>query len=262
MSTKTHDTRAAATEPPSSAPRMDPMRRISLTAGVLYLITFVSIPTLALYRPVKNDVGTFVLGAGTDTGVLWGCLSEVVVGLAGIGTAVVLYPVAKRVSQIAALGFVTARVLEASLIFVGVTSMLTILSLRDEVTGTGVGAATIVTTGHTLVAGYNWTFLLSQSLMPVANDLFLGYVLYRSRLVPRVLPVIAFVGAPLLLASDVAIFFGAYAQVSSVAALAALPVAVFELSLGVWLVVKGFRPVPNASHQSPTPTAQAALPVA
>jgi hypothetical protein len=221
----------------------NPMRRTARTAGVLYLITFVSIPTLALYRPVKDHVGTFVLGAGSDTGVLWGALSEVIVGLAGIGTAVVLFPVLKRQSEAAALGLVTARMLETSLIFVGVISLLSIVSLRNDVVGTAdTDRTSLVTTGHSLAAVYDWTFLLSQSLMPVACDLLLGYLLYRSALVPRILPLVAFVGAPLLLASDIAVFFGAYDRVSPLAGLAALPVAAFEFALGVWLVVKGFNP--------------------
>ncbi|WP_343990946.1 DUF4386 domain-containing protein [Terrabacter terrae] len=244
MTAATHSPGSTMAPGPTTAHRrMDPMRRISLTAGVLYLVTFVSIPTLALYKPVKDNVGTFVLGAGSDAGVLWGALSEVVVGLAGIGTAVVLYPVARRVSQTAALGFVTARVVETSLIFTGVVSMLTIFTLRTDVAGTaGANPASLVTTGHSLLASYTWTFLLSQSLMPVFCDLLLGYVLYRSRLVPRFLPIIAFVGAPLLLISDLAIFFGVYTNLSPIALFAGLPVAVFELTLGIWLIVKGFKP--------------------
>lgn len=260
--TRTERITPAATPPTSRRP-MDPMRKVSLAAGVLYLITFVSIPTLALYKPVKDHVGTFVLGAGSDTGVLWGALSEVIVGLAGIGTALVLYPVTKRVSQTAALGLVTARLLETSLIFVGVISMLSIIRLRTDVAGTaGVDSTSLVTTGHSLVAVYNWTFLLSQSLMPVACDMLLSYVLYRSGLVPRILPVIAFVGAPLLLASDIAVFFGAYAQLSPLAALAALPVAAFELSLGLWLVIKGFKPTPLTTVGARSARAHDALPVA
>ncbi len=249
MTAATHSPGTTITAGPTTPHRrMDPMRRISLTAGVLYLITFVSIPTLALYKPVKDNVGTFILGAGSDSGVLWGALSEVIVGLAGIGTAVVLYPVAKRVSQTAALGFVTARVVETSLIFVGVISLLTILTLRSDVAGTaGADPASLVTTGHSLLAAYTWTFLLSGSLMPVFCDLLLGYVLYRSALVPRFLPIIAFVGAPLLLISDIAIFFGAYSNVSPIALLAALPVAAFEFTLGIWLVVKGFKPSPEGA---------------
>ncbi|WP_203230186.1 DUF4386 domain-containing protein [Segeticoccus rhizosphaerae] len=262
----------AATHTPHTTPtagrviprrRMEPNRRISLTAGILYVLTFVSIPTLGLYKPVKDHVGTFILGAGSDTGVLWGAASEVIVGIAGIGTAVVLYPIAKRVSQTAALGFVTARLLETCLIFVGVISLLTIITLRTDVAGTaGANSAALVTTGHGLVAVYTWTFLLSQSLMPVACDLLLGYVLYRSGLVPRILPIVAFVGAPLLLASDIAVFFGAYPNVSPVAALAALPVAAFELSLGLWLIVKGFEPTPLTSTNAPSTPFPDGLPVA
>jgi hypothetical protein len=233
---------ATAPAPAVTPATTDPMRRTARTAGVLYLITFVSIPTLALYKPVKEHAD-FVLGVGSDTGLMWGALSEVVVGLAGVGTAVVLFPVLKRQSESAALGLVTARVLETVLIFTGVISLLSIITLRNEVAGTaGADPASLVTTGYSHVAVYTWTFLLSQSLMPVACDLLLGYLLYRSRLVPRILPIVALVGAPLLLASDIAVFFGAYAQVSPLSGLAALPVAAFEFALGVWLVVKGFNP--------------------
>jgi hypothetical protein len=233
----------AMTETRTPPPVGDPMRRTARTAGVLYLLTFVSIPTLGLYKPVKDHVGTFILGAGSQTGIMWAALSEIVVGLAGIGTAVVLFPVLKRQSQTAALGVVTARLLETSLIFVGVVSMLSILTLRNDVAGTAdADPASLVTTGHALVAVYTTTMLVSQSLMPVIVDLLLGYLLYRSGLVPRILPMIAFVGAPLLLASDFAVYFGAYANVSPLALVGALPVAVFEFSLGVYLIVKGFKP--------------------
>jgi hypothetical protein len=218
------------------------MRRTARTAGVLYLLTFVSIPTLGLYNPIR-DHADFILGAGSSTGVLWGAGAEVVVGVAGISTAVVLFPVLKRQSETAALGLVAARLLETTLIFVSVSSLLTIITLRDDVAGTaGADKASLTTTGHTLLAVYDRTFLLSQSLMPVFCDLLLGYLLYRSRLVPRIFPIVAFVGAPLLLASDIAIFFGVLDRVAPIAGLAVVPVALFELSLGLWLLVKGFNP--------------------
>src|SRR5918993_2266264 len=228
--------------PAATRPSPDTMRRTSLAAGLLYLLTFVSVPTLIVFQPVR-DGADFVLGAGSDTGVLWGSFAEVVVALAGIGTAVVLFPVARRVSETAALGFVAARVMEGTLIVVGVVSMLSLLTLRTDVAGTeDADVGSLVTTGHTLVAAYDWTFLLSQSLLPVFNALCLGYVLYRSGLVPRILPVIGLVGAPMLLASDIAIFFGVIDRVSPVAAVAFIPIAVWELSLGIYLTVKGFRP--------------------
>lgn len=221
--------------------RPDTLRKTSLAAGILYLITFVSMPTLALYQPVRERTD-FILGGGSDTGVLWSALSEVVVALACVGTAVVLFPVARRWSQTAAIGFVTTRVLEAGLIIVGVVGVLSMLTLRHDVAGTpGADAAALLTTGHLLAASYDWTFLLSQSLMPVFNALFLGTVMYRSRLVPRILPIVGLVGAPLLLCSDLAIFFGVYDRMSPITAVAALPIAVWEFSLGVYLTVKGFR---------------------
>jgi hypothetical protein len=229
------------------------MRGRALAAGVLYLLTFVSMPTLALYQQVPKDAG-FVLGAGSDTGVLWASFSEVVVALAGIGTAVVLFPVAKRQSETAALGFVTSRVVEGCLIIVGVASVLTLVTLRNDVAGTATAdEASLVTTGHTLSAFYDATFLLSQSLMPVINALCLGTVLYRSGLVPRLLPALGLIGAPLLLASDIALFFGVYDRTAAIVALAALPIAVWEFSLGVYLVVKGFRPAAVAALRARTP---------
>jgi hypothetical protein len=236
--------------PAEARPAPDSMRRTSLAAGILYLITFVSIPTLFLYNPVRDDAD-FVLGAGSDTGVLWGAFSEVIVALAGIGTAVVLFRVAKRQSETAALGFVTARVLEAGLILVGVISLLSVVTLRHDVAGTaGADPASLITTGQTHLATYDWAFLLGQSLMPVFNAMCLGYVLYRSGLVPRILPIVGLIGAPLLLASDIAIFFGVYDRVSPVAAVAFIPIAVWELSLGVWLVTKGFKPAAVAALTS------------
>ena len=196
-------------------------------------------------------------GADSDTGVQWAALSEVVVALAGIGTAVVLYPVAKRVSQTAAIGFVSARVLEGALIIVGVVSVLSVLSLRQDVAGTpGADEASLLTTGHALAATYDSAFLLSQSLLPVFNALCLGYVMYRSGLVPRILPIMGLVGAPLLLTSDILIFLGVIDRVSPFAAVAFIPIAVWELSLGVYLTVKGFKPAAVAALTSTDATVQ------
>jgi hypothetical protein len=235
---------------PAETPALiDPMRRTSRAAGILYLITFISIPTLFLYNPVRDNAD-FVLGVGSDTAVLWGALSEVVVALAGVGTAVVLFRVAKRQSETAALGFVASRILEAAGILVGVVSLLSLVSLRDVAGTAGADPASLVTTGHSLLATYDNAFLLSQSLMPVFNALCLGYVMYRSGLVPRILPIMGLVGAPLLLTSDILIFLGVIDRVSPFAAVAFIPIAVWELSLGIYLTVKGFKPSAVAALNS------------
>src|SRR6201996_4256767 len=167
---------------------MDSTRKTALVAGVFYLITFVSIPTLALYGPVKNQ-RDWILSSGAHTGVLVGGFLEVIVALAGIGTAVTLYPVIKRQNEGVALGFAAARVLEAGMIFMGVVSLLSLVTLRQDLGGAaGANTAALVTTGASHVAVYNWSFLLGQSLMPGINALLLGSVLYRSRLLPPIIP--------------------------------------------------------------------------
>ena len=231
MSTTAHTTKTTA---PKRAP-MTSLRKTALAAGVLYLITFVSIPTLFLYGPVKEP--NYILGPGPDTGVLVGGILEIVVALAGIGTAVALYPVVKRQNRSAALGFVGVRVLEAATIFAGVVSLLSIVTLRQA--GAGSGA---LATGQALTAQYHWTFLLGQALLPGLNALLLGSLLYKSRLVPRWLPTLGLIGAPIIFASVIAKYFGVYDELSAWSALAALPIAVWEFSLGVYLTVKGFRP--------------------
>src|SRR6202044_3412197 len=221
---------------------MTSLRKTALVAGIFYLITFVSIPTLAIYGPVR-DHPDWILGSGGHTAVLVGGFLEVIVALAGIGTAVTLYPVVKRQNEGMALGFVAARVLEAVMIFTGVISLLSLVTLRQDLGGAaGANAAALVTTGASHVAVYNWTFLLSQSLMPGINALLLGSLLYRSRLVPRVIPLLGLIGAPFLICTVIVTLFGGFKLGSP--ELAALPVAAWELSLGVWLVVKGFRPSP------------------
>ncbi len=219
---------------------MTSLRKTALVAGVFYLITFISIPTLALYGPIKNH-RDWILSSGSHTGVLVGGFLEVIVALAGIGTAVTLYPVVKRQNESLALGFAAARVLEAGMIFTGVISLLSLVSLRQDLGAAArANTAALVTTAASHVAVYNWTFLLGQSLMPAINALLLGTLLYRSRLVPRIIPVIGLIGAPFLICTVIATLFGGIKLGSPMPA--ALPVAAWELSLGLWLVVKGFKP--------------------
>lgn len=227
-------TTPTTTTRPAAPP--DRMRRAARWAGVMYLLTFVSIPTLALYGPVKE--AGYLTGTGSDTGVLLGGALELIVGLACIGTAVALYPVVRRQGEGRALGFIGARVLDGTLIFVGVASLWTLMTLHQD--GAGQDATLI---GTTLTTFYDRVFLVSQGAIPALNAVLLGSLLYQSRLVPRVLPVLGFVGAVTLLTYNTAPFLGFSGSLAEVLALVAvLPIAVWEFSLGVYLVVKGFRP--------------------
>jgi hypothetical protein len=226
---------------------MTSLRKTALAAGVLYLLTFISIPTLTLYAPVRD--ANYVVGPGSGTGVIWGVVLEMIVAVAGIGTAVVLYPVLKRQNQSIALGLVGARILESATIFAGAAILMSMVTLRQA----GAGADALAT-GKALVALHNWTFLVGQGFIPAVCALLLGSLLYRSRLVPRALPMLAFIGAPLLATSAVATLFGFWTQVSPISGLLTIPDAVWEFSLGVYLIVKGFKPSPITGGMTATST--------
>ncbi len=222
---------------------MNPTRRRARIAGTCYLTTVAtSIPALALKAPILADPSRLATAAG-QTALHWAALLEVVLALTCIGTAVALFPVVRRVEESSALGFVATRTLEASIIIVGILAMLALAALpRDAsvVANPSLDAA--------LVSVHDWAFLIGPGVMPAINALLLGSLLFRSGLVPRVIPAVGLVGAPLLLASDVGTLFGLVDQVSPVGFLAAVPIAAWEITLGVWLVVRGFRLAPVEAY--------------
>jgi len=228
---------------------MDATRKAALAAGLFYIATFVfSIPALGLYEGVVNDPN-FVLGAGSDQGVLWGGLIEILTALTCIGTAVAIYPVLKRYGPGRAVGFVASRTLEAAMIFTGVLAVLAVYTLRQDLAGAD--AAGLTTVASALVATKEWTFLLGPGVMAGINALCFASVLFQRRLVPRWIPTLGLIGAPIILLSCTAVLFGAWEQVSTMGLLTALPIATWELSVGVYMIVKGFRQ-PTVTHGKAT----------
>ena len=204
---------------------MSHTRRLAFIAGALYLLTVVtSIPALALKDPVLADPATAATGA---TALQWAAALEMVLALACIGTAVALFPVVRRVDEATALGFVGSRTLEASIIVMGVLAML-------SVTVAGPAA-------EALVGMHDWAFLVGPGTLPAVNALLLAPLLLRAGLVPRIIPIVGLIGAPLLLAGSVGILFGVIDQVSAAGFLAAVLIAGWEIALGFWLLLKGFN---------------------
>ena len=240
---------------PTKAP-MDATRKATLVAGLFYIGTFVfSIPALGLYEGVLDDPG-FVLGSGSDQGVLWGGLIEVLTGLTGIGTAVALYAVLKRYAPARAIGFVAGRTLEAAIIVTGVVAVLAVYTLRQH----GGDPATLTTTADAFVAMKDWTFVMGPGVMPAINALCFATVVYQFRLVPRWISTLGIIGAPLLLASSTVTLFGGWEQVSPKAMFMAIPIATWELSVGIYMIVKGFKaPTMPAATTTPVPTEPAVL---
>jgi Domain of unknown function (DUF4386) len=210
--------------------------------GVLYLITFLtSIPALALYQPVLDDPVGYIAGAGHDKQILFAALLELLLIIANIGTAVVIFPIVRRQNEELALGYVTARVIECTFILVGILSVLGIITLRNQVAGASEG-----TVAYTLAAIKDWTFLLGPGwVVGWGNGLILGYLMYRSELVPRRAAWLGLIGGPLIIVSGTAVMFGGdhpSDTLRSLQGLATIPEFLWELFLGVYCTFKGFRP--------------------
>jgi hypothetical protein len=221
---------------------MTSTRRLALAAGVFYLLTFAfSIPAYFLYEPVLTDPDYIVGSGGADTRIILGAIGELLTALAGIGTAVAVYPVIRRQTKAFALGFVTTRIYEAAVMVIGVIALLTIVSLRQAGTAAGGDTAAMTALGQMLVDVRDHAARLGPGLAPALNAICFGYALYASRLVPRIIPVLGLIGAPLLLASVFGRMLGIHGDQSVFAAIALAPIFFWELSIGLWMTFKGFN---------------------
>jgi hypothetical protein len=218
-------------------------RKTALVVGVLFVVTFVaSIGAVVAYGPVLTDPG-YVTGGGADARVFLGAFLEMILIIANIGTAVLLFPILKRQNEGLALGYVTARIVECTFILIGLLSLLTVVALRQDPARAVQSSAVAV--GHSLVALHAWTFLLGPGwTVGVGNGLLLGYLMYRSRLVPRPMALLGLIGGPLIIASGTAILFGVFKAGSAWQGIATIPEVLWEASLGLYLIFRGFRASP------------------
>ena len=240
-------------------------RKIALVTGILMIITFItSIPAqLIFYHPLLTDPAKYMHGSGADPAVSLGALLEVILVIANVGTAVVLYPIVKRQNEIVALAFVTERVLESVAIMVGFFSLLAAVTLRQGGAGAGgADAAALGTVGKLLVAVHDWTFLIGPGFLDgLGTGLMLGYLMYKSGLMPRGLALLGLIGGPLVMASGIAVLFGVFKAGSAGQFFATIPEILWELSVGIYLTVKGFKPSPLDAGDTPDIRAGAVSPV-
>jgi hypothetical protein len=218
----------------------------------LFLITFITaIPAYFFYAPVLEDPD-YILGAGANPLLSLGALLELLLILANIGTAVVLFPIVRRQNEILALGYVTARIVECVFIAVGILSLLTVVTLRQEAAA-GADAGTLLTVGQSLVALKDWTLLLGPGFFGVVGTgLMLGYLMYRSALVPRGMAVVGLIGGTGVCASGVAVLLGVIEAQSVWQGIGTIPEFFWELALGIWPIVRGFNPsaIARLQHES------------
>jgi hypothetical protein len=218
-------------------------KRAASWAGWFMAITFVtSIAALLIYHPVLHD-HRYILGPGHDTRIEFAALLEVFLAISGIGVAVVMFPILRRQSERLALGYVASRIVESTMICVGLISVLSVLTLRGDLAASiGGNSGSLVIAGRTLVAIHDWTFLMGPGFCVGVNDLLLGYLMYSTGLMPPRLALLGLIGGPLIFASKILVVFGVWDIYSSTAGIFAIPVFIFEASFAIYLIVKGFRP--------------------
>jgi Domain of unknown function (DUF4386) len=221
---------------------MTSARRTALIFGALFLATFVfSIAGVLLYTPVLHPA-KFLAGAGGDTRVRLGAVCEVFLIIANIGTAVVVYPILRRQYEALSLGYVTARLAECTFIAIGIVSYLAVVTLHQKTAG---AADSVLGDARSLVAVRNWTFVLGPGFVAgLGNGLILGYMMYRSGLMPRGLAVLGLVGGSLICISGLGVVLGVFARGGTAQAIATVPEFIWELSLGIYPLVKGFKASP------------------
>ena len=228
---------------------MSSSRKTARIAGFWWVATFVfSIPAVLLYRPLLKHAD-YIIGGGSDKRIYFGALLEILLAIAGIASAVVLFPILKRQNESIALGYVACRVLESTVIVVGLVSLLSVVTLRQDVGGAGAAnSGSLVIAGRSLVAFHDWTFLLGpQFCAGFGNGVLLGYLMYKSGLVPPRMALLGLIGGPLAFLGGVLVLFDAIEPGSgSLFLMTALEIA-WEASLGIYLIVKGFKPSPILS---------------
>lgn len=221
----------------------DPTRRAATIVGWLFVLTYVTsiIPKVALYPPLFD--GNYITGPGQDTRVLWGALSEAILIIANIGTATALYRVVRRRYPGLGLSFVAARIMESVFIGVGILCVLTVVTLRqDYASADAASAAGLSAVGDAFLAMQQWTFNLGPAfVVGVGNGLILGFMMYRTGLVPRWFAVLGLVGGSFIVASGSAAVLGLIEPGGAFQQLCAIPEFFWELGLGIYLIVKGFR---------------------
>ena len=213
-------------------------QRIARIFGILFLLTFVtSIAALALFQSVLDDPAGYIAGGGKDSQIYLGAFLDFLLILANVGTAVALYPIVRRQNELLAIGYVAARIIECVFIAAGIIFVLGVVTLRQD----SPDAADLAVS---LAALKDWTFLFGPGLVvPFGNGLILGYLMYRSGLVPRRMAWLGLIGGPLLLIGSVGVLFDWWDSTGAVNVLV-VPEFLWELSLGIYAAVWGFRRVP------------------
>jgi hypothetical protein len=229
-------------------------QRTARIMGAWFLGTFIAIPAFFFYDPILNHAN-YVVGSGDDIRVAVGALLEILLAIAGIATAVVIFPIVKRVNESVALGYIASRTVESILILVGVVSLMSIVALRQHVADAGSNGGALADVASGLLAVHDQTAILGpQFCAGLGNGILLGYLMWRSRLLPRPMVMFGLIGGPLALLAGIGVVLGIWDKYAVLPVTLTAPEAIWEFSLSVWLLARGFRSSPILTGPSIVPS--------
>ena len=218
-------------------------RKNAIIVGVLFILAAVTaIIGLILYDPILNDPDFLIKSSENGNQIVLGALFELILACSAVGTAIMLFPYLKKHNESIALGYVCFRLFEAVIIVIGLVSLLSLLTLSQKfASGVALDASSLQTSSTLFRAIHTWTFIIGVNFMLGINTLMCSYLLYQTKLVHRFIAVMGLVGATLIFIAALLEMFGVILQISVWAALLALPIFAYEMTLAVWLIVKGFN---------------------
>jgi hypothetical protein len=240
---------------------MNSTRKQAIVIGVLFIAAAVfSILGLVSYSPVLNNPEYLTEGPTSENQIMLGAVFEMITAITVAGTAIAFFPILRKRNETIGLGYVGGRLLEAVLIIIGLVIRLTLLALRQESAGgTALDASSLQTADVLLRSAHGWAFILGPNFMLGINTLLYSSLLYQTKLVPRKLAVMGLVGAVAVFVAALLELFGVILQVSTWGAILALPVGLFEMTLAIWLIVKGFNSATIVSGSVKTETDELAV---
>ncbi|KAB1157979.1 DUF4386 domain-containing protein [Flavobacterium luteum] len=221
---------------------MNLIRKNAIIVGTLFILAAITaIIGLVLYQPILNDPNYIIKGSVNNIQVIWGAFFELILAFSVITISFMMYPILKMKNENIAIGYVCFRLLEATIIIIGIISLLSIITLNQDFSKvSNQNVASFLIAGKLLVAVHNWTFLFGPNFALGPSTLLMSYFLYQSKRVPRYISILGLIGGPLIFISAVLVMFGVFLQVSVWGTILAIPVFAYEMTLAIWLITKGF----------------------
>lgn len=211
--------------------------------GWLFIVAAVSsIIGLKLYDPILSDNNFIVSANNHYNQIIFGAINELILVASATGTGIMLYPLLKRYNESMGIGYLSFRMLEAVFIIIGLLSILTVLSISESyVDGAITDKANAQNLGLSFISLHKWTFMLGPNFMLSINTFIYSFVFYKTKIIPSNLARLGLLASFLIMTAAILELFGVIQQISTWGILLALPIALYEMTLAIYLITKGTK---------------------